>query len=215
MSVLEPSISRAPVRGGSNPYQGRWRWWYSAIADWMLRNPGRPLKECAREFRKSENTIYYITGSEVFRDYFARRKAEWSRDHDFALRSKLTRVAELTLDATVEKLQSQRDKTALPVLTELLTSSLDRLGFAPQTGPQVQINQQIGDNRNQVVQLPGSVTVSALEQAREALRAAEQLRSLPSRGAEPLPGSVSGDGPLLELEPEGGQTSGGDSSVGS
>lgn len=213
MSVQEPRTSSGNMTNPSNPYEGRWRWWYSSIADWMIRNPGGHLKDCAAELRKSENTIYYITSTDLFKDYFAQRRAEWQKDHDFTIRSRLTDVAEKALDAISEKLDKQRDKVELPLLTELLTSSLDRLGFAPATGPMVQVNQYNQDNSQKVVQLPGSVTATALDEARMALRAAQSQRLSPSpqsvlgagKGAEP---------PLtLELEAEPEETSRADPSV--
>jgi hypothetical protein len=194
---------------GINAYEGRWRWWYSNIADWMIRNPGGKLKDCAAELKKAENTISMITNTDLFRDYYAARKAEFARDHDFSIRNKLTQVTELALDATIEKLTKQRDKIDLPLLTDLLGSSLDRLGFAPKVSPQVQINQQIGDNRTQVVQLPGSVTALALEEARMALRAVQLQSTLPAtlvgpqKGAEPLLGQYDRTSLVLEAESEG------------
>jgi len=163
----------------------------------MIRNPGKPLRECALELGKAENTIYYITGTDLFKDYYAQRRAEWVREHDQVIRSKLTGLAELSLDATIEKLTLQRDKTALPLLTDLLKTSLDRLGFAPQVGPQVQINQTIGDNRTQV-QLPGSVTAADLEEARMALRASQ------ARFVEVLPPAQA---PALEASSKGAEQS--------
>lgn len=203
---------------GINSYEGRWRWWYMGIADWMIRNPGGLIKDCALELNKSPNTISSIVNTDLFKDYFAKRKAEWSRDHDFAIRHKLTEVAELALDATVEKLQKQRDKIDLPLLTDLLSSSLDRLGFAPQSGPVVQVNQQFTqDNSTKVVQLPGSVTALALEEARRALRVAQSQYLLPSSGAGHQKGA---EPPAIEYEstpaPSGAEPEevlGGDSST--
>lgn len=168
MTVAEPRAVRVASQG---KHPNRWRWWYSSIADWMIRNPGGTIVDCAKELNKHANTIGFIMKTDLFQDYFAARRAEWIRDHDFELRNKLTKVASLTLDATAEKLEKQRDKIDLPLLTDLLSSSLDRLGFAPAAVPSVQIN-QIGDNRTQV-QLPGSVTASDLEEARMVLRAVQ------------------------------------------
>lgn len=201
--VREPAIASVPHTDVGNPYEGRWRWWYGNIADWMLRNPGKPLKDCAAELRKAENTIYYITQTKVFRDYYARRRLEWTREHDATLRSKLTQVAELALDSVAEKLTKQRDKVELPFLTTLVETSLDRLGFAPNKTPAVQVN--VGDNRTQVVQLPGSVSATALEEARMALRAAQSNFAPRQTAIEDRGGG--GDSPVLDalfsdLEPE-------------
>ena len=73
---------------------------------------------------------------------------------------------------------------------EIAQTTLDRLGFAPKTAqaPAVVVNNNV--NSSQVV-LPGSVSATALEEARMALRAAERQRL-----------NVAPSGPLLELEAE-------------
>jgi len=206
--VDEPVIPRTKPPA-VNPYQGRWRWWYSAIADWMIRNPGGLMKDCAAELGKAESTISFITNTDLFRDYFAKRRAEYQRDHDFTIAHKLTEVAELALDATIEKLKKQRDKVDLPLLTDLMGSSLDRLGFAPKQGPTVQIINET----NNTVQLPNSVTAEALEEARMAMRQVEATyQRLPAgggvgKGVEP-PGEVARlPGPSHEEEVVGAHSS--------
>lgn len=170
--VQEPPISSAPHDDAKkNPYEGRWRWWYSAIADWMIRNPGVALKECAAELGKAENTIRYIVSSDTFREYFARRRMEWAEQHDFAVRAKMTQVAEASMDAILEKFKKQGDKIPMDSITPLLSSTLVSLGFGPKSSPTVLVQ-----NDNRSVQLPPAVTTAALEEARNALRLAESRK---------------------------------------
>src|SRR5882762_3891052 len=83
----------------SSPYdQGRWRWWYSAIADWMLRHPGGSMKECALALGRGTGTVSAITSSDTFKTYYAQRKQDWQDQHDGELRTRLHSVALEGLD---------------------------------------------------------------------------------------------------------------------
>jgi len=164
----------------SNPYQGRWRGWYSAIADWQLANPGRPIAECAKALGKHPNTVSLIASSDMYRDYFARRREEWTREHDFALINKTTRVAEMSLDLMIDKMEKQGDKIPMNIVTGVATSALDRLGYAPKTAPSVEVN--VNQDNRKVVMVP--ISAGALEEARDAIRAAEQARAVSHREHE-------------------------------
>jgi hypothetical protein len=115
----------------SNAYVNRWNWWYSAIADWMIRNPDKRLQDCANDLGKHVNTISQIANTDMFREYLARRKQEWREHHDFAIVSKVTQVAEAGLDLLLEKLEKKRDQIPMQLVTEMTTSALDRLGYGP------------------------------------------------------------------------------------
>jgi hypothetical protein len=67
------------------------------------------------------------------------------------------------------------------IVTEVATSALDRLGYAPKTTPSVEVNVNSQDNRK-VVMIP--ISAGALEEARDAIRAAEQARAVAYREIE-------------------------------
>ncbi len=187
--MFEPMSQRAP-RGASptsNPFEGRWRWWYSSIADWMLRNPGGKIQDCATELKKSSNTISAIINTDLYQTYYARRREEWQRDHDFVLRSKLTGVAISALDSVQEQFTKKGDQVPMKLAAEIVQSSLDRLGFAPKNGPQVAIDARSQSN---TIQLNSSVTPQILEEARMALRMVEQQRLNGPEASRPEPSSV-------------------------
>jgi len=146
----------------------------------------------AKHLNKHPNTISIITNSDLYREYEAQRKAKFREENDFTMRTNLTGVAVKVLDALDEKLTKARDQIPMPLAVDLLKSSLDRLGFAPQSGPTVQV---IANQQNNNVLLPSSVTPSVLEEARIALRAAEaqRLRPIAHTGLtiEAEPGSLS------------------------
>lgn len=173
-----PKMQSVPM-GGSKAYRkNRWRWYYDSIADWMIANPGKELKECAKHINKHPNTITQIIRSDLFQEYLAQRKQEWQRHHDHAIMAKTTAVAERSLDLMLEKLEKQGDKIPMQVVSEVATNALDRLGYAPRTAPQVQVNVDNSDNR-QVVMVP--ISPEALEEARDAIRAAEEQRKIAAR----------------------------------
>lgn len=142
----------------------------------MIRNPGGKLCDCAKELNKNQNTISMIANSDMFRDYLAQRKAEWRETHDFAILSKVTAVAEKSLDTLLTQLEKKGDQVPVQVMAEIATSTLDRLGYGPKQQPGVQVNVQQNDNRVQV-----AVGANELLEAREAMRRAESRRAIESR----------------------------------
>lgn len=171
MTILEPQTQRTS-RG---VYEGRWRWWYSSIADHMIRNPSGSMADIAAALGKNPNTISSIASTDMFREYLARRKDEFRKDHDHAIRAKLTGVAEASLDLMLGQLRKKGDQIPMQRLESVVTSTLDRLGYAPAAaGPQVVVNAT--DSRTQTVNVVG-LTPLALEEARQALRLAELRQS--------------------------------------
>src|SRR5215831_1126337 len=164
--VWEPRTQRGHGLDPSNRYQDRWKGWYPDIADWQLANPGGKLVDCAKALNKHPNTIYLITQTDMYRDYFARRREEWTKQHDFALISKTTLVAEKSLDLMLDKLEKQADKIPMQVVTDVATNALDRLGYNPKSQPQVQVN--VTEDNRKVVMVP--ISAGALEEARDAIR---------------------------------------------
>lgn len=175
MDVLEPvpmSLPRSVVDAQKGGIEGRWRVWYAAVADHMLAHPGCTNAQIAKALNKHPNTIGLITNTDMFRDYFARRRAAYTADHDFALRSKMTSVAEKSLDLLLEKLEKKADQIPVQQMTELATGVLDRLGYNPKApAPSVNVNLDQSDNRHV------TVSVASLAEATEALRLVEARRA--------------------------------------
>lgn len=184
---LPQSIPRRTIEGRGISIEGRWRFWYVDISDYMIRNPGCKYLDIAASLGKHPNTISLIVNTDMFKEYHAQRKQEFVQDHDFALRAKLTDQATKGLDLILEVMQKQGDKIPLQRLESLATNALDRLGYGPKQGPQVVVQQN--DNRQQTVVIPG-LTTADLEAARMALRQSEASRagmSLPSTTQPPFP----------------------------
>lgn len=176
-------VSRAQMARQSNPYEGRWRWWYSSIADEMVKNPSASNAELAKILGRSASTISFIRASNTFQTYYAQRRTEYTLAHDAAIRDKLTSVAEKGLDVLLDKIETQKSQIPMTIVNEVTVNALDRLGFNPKQNPTTQVNVQ--QNTNSV-----TVTAADLEEARMVLRSLEA-----QRGAVPLP-------QVLDVTPE-------------
>lgn len=179
MSILEPLPSQAPRgtdkrTGTGNPYTGRWRWWYSAIADEMLANPRATHAEIAKKIGRATTTVGYIVATDMFREYYARRRAEYSRAHDEALRNKVLGVAEASLDVLTTQFKTKGDQVPMKLAAEVATGMLEALGYGAPAAPQVVVNNTQDNSTKQVVVTQASL--SELEAARAALQAAEARR---------------------------------------
>lgn len=171
-----PNTSHGIKRGG-------WRWWYSAIADKMIAHPDWTQIQIAASLNKHPNTIAMIVNTDMFKEYLAQRKAAWRDDHDLAIRTRMTEVATEGLDIVLEHLRAKKSQVPLQAALKVVESSLDRLGYAPSSGPQVVVNNN-PDNRQQTLV---QVSPADLEEARQAMRLAEQSRSGTSLAPPPPP----------------------------
>lgn len=176
----------------------RWRPWYSSIADVMLRNPNATIAEIAKELGRGTATVGMVMASDTFRDYFARRRAEFSERHDFAIIAGLQEIAVASIGELSRRLKGP-EAARIPAreLRETATSVLDRLGYAPDSKPAVAVN--VSGNEANVVVVPAA-SRETLENARSVLRAVEAQRA-----AAPLAPLVTQRPASLESpKPEGG-----------
>lgn len=161
-------------------------WWYWALIDSMIANPEMTKKELAAQFKVSEVCIHLITTSDVFNAYLAERRAGNSKMLDEAIKLKLTKVADKTLEMIGKVLEKKQDAIPLSELTSLADKTLERLGYGVK-GSGVVVN----TTGNTQVVVP--VSIQDLEAARRALRMTEMQKL----GAQPQ--YATSDTPL-ELE---------------
>lgn len=147
---------------------GRMRWWYESIADWMISHPDRPLYECAAALSKSTSTISLIINSDVFKHYLLERRRSFREQHDATIIHKTTAIAEKALDLQLEVLETRRQGVPLSQLIQIGESALGRLGYGVKADGQGGVTVNVGGA--QVVAIPRQV----LAEARGTLRAAEQ-----------------------------------------
>ena len=157
-------------------------WYYSAIIDWMVANPGKPLRDCAAHVGKTQTTLSIIINSDMFKAALAQRKQEFQLHHDLGIIQKTTQVAHASLDAILASIEKKKDTIPLDTLREISDSALTRLGYgAPSAQQGVVVNLQ-----NNTVIAP--VSAQDLAEARMALRQVQASRAL---GATHQPGSRS------------------------
>jgi len=150
--------------------------WYDHIIDDILSNPGTDLTATAKRLGRSPGTVQTIARSDMFRARFAQRRAQFEAELDRRIIDKLTKVAEKSLDATIEVLDKKKDAIPLPILKDLATSSLDRLGYGPPRGDPPSVNVSVQSN---------VVSPEALARARERLKFIDEE---PPRSGRPLAG---------------------------
>lgn len=150
------------------------------------------MGDIAAALNKHPNTISAIASTDMFREYLARRKQEFHREHDYAIRAKLTGVAEASLDIMLTQLKKRGEQIPMQRLENIVGVTLDRLGYAPATAAQVVVNNNT-DARTQTVAITGLSAV-ALEEARAALRLVESRNAgaslTPPSFADPVPTEV-------------------------
>jgi hypothetical protein len=155
-----------------NPYEKRWNWWYSAIADLMIAHPEWTKDEIATHLKKHPGTIYLITGTDLFQAHLAERKRQWHEVHDQALLQRLGKVALQGLDVLSTQIEKKKDIVPIQQMAGITMDALDRLGYSPQKGPSVVVN----NNQNNLNVQPAA-SLDALEEARKAMRLLEQKRA--------------------------------------
>lgn len=178
------------------------RWWYPAIADWMIANPDGSMADCAKALNRHVNTVRTIVSSDIFKEFYAQRRAEWQAQHDFAILDRVNRVAKCSLDLMLDNIEKKGDKIPMADVKEIALGALDRLGYAPKTqgGPQVNFN--LGDDNRRITV---AVTSEALLEAQQALRAAEAQRAVNSKSKVLELESAPVVGQDADVEAEAGQ----------
>lgn len=186
-------------------------WWWDALIDWMVANPGSALKEvCASNGGPLDihyATVLNVTQSDLFKARLAQRKTEISQGVDLMVISKTTKIASLGLDAIQNVLEKKRGQIPLEELQAVTTSALDRLGYGakpPAGGAAAGVSVHLTQNVT-------NVDAGAVANARALLRAKEQeLARLPAPqsesivniempGEEPSP-SLALEGEIVDLE---------------
>jgi hypothetical protein len=186
----------SPAPNGASWQPTKAMFWYDSIIDFMLSHPGCSYKEIAADLGRHPVTIGLVVKSDLFKARYAQRKEHFNAELDARLTGKLAKVAEMSLDLTLESLEKKRTQVPLPLLHEMADTALSRLGYGPKASanPSVQVNVSSG-NISQVV---APVSAEALSAARQNLRiiegsvqgAAKSIGPEPEERGEPSSGSV-------------------------
>lgn len=141
-------------------------WWHERLADWMIANPDKMLKDAAKFFNCSQGWISILKNSDCFKEYWARRSAEASDMNSAStLIAKTGALAELALDRLLEKMETPSEALQAPFLLQTADTALRRLGYGqPKPAP----GQQPGGG-NVTVNI-GLVSPERLAAAREKMK---------------------------------------------
>jgi hypothetical protein len=142
-------------------------WWHERLADWMLANPERSIKEAAPIFNVTVSYLYMLKNTDTFKAYWISRSTGYSskvedeaKDDILGLTAKTAGVAEQALDALSSRLASTGDVLPVNTLIDVANMGLKSLGYtANSKTPPAQVNVNVG-----------LVDASALAQARERMR---------------------------------------------
>lgn len=152
-------------------------WWHEQLADWMLLNPDRSIKEAAIVFDVGVNYLYLLKNSDTFKEYWNQRRAarEAKLDDNVGemlgtVQNKVSAVADIALDQLLEQLEKNQaaQSAGAPIIThdELRSTAdmaLKKLGYglpAPGNGASPVQNTQINV----------SIDAGMLSEAREKMK---------------------------------------------
>lgn len=116
-------------------------WWHERLADWMLANPDKSLKDAAPIFNCTVTTIYLIHNSDAFREHWAKVSGAVSKGIADPIVEKCRAAAEVALDELIPKLTLPG--TTPEMLLDTANTLLQRLGYSANAnggGPAVQVN---------------------------------------------------------------------------
>lgn len=158
-------------------------WWHERLAEWMLKNPSRSLKEAASDFNCAVGTIYLIHNSDAFKEYWAKVSGGITSGVSEHIVAKARTVAELALDQLIDRL-SVPGSVGVADATDTANKMLHRLGFGATPAG-----------------LPApSVTVNVIQATPDALQAARaKVQALTARPIKNLSASetLAVEGPPL------------------
>lgn len=171
-------VGKIPASLAYNPK--KLHWWYERLADWMLQNPEKWLKDAAVVFDTSVQYLYTIKNSDTFQDYYQKR----SQQVCASVEQKARVLADRLLDSFQQDLD-QADALQVPMRVnerlQILDLTMKRFGYGGNGGnggkpsggvPVVNINQL------------GVVTSEELSSARDRLAEKGQQRALQRAGED-------------------------------
>lgn len=158
------------------------------IAEYLINNPQARLTDVAEAIGMTPSWISTLTNSELFRNYLQERHKEISNPITIQLQEKLLGVAH----SAVEKLGRMVDDSTDPnYILAAADKTLKSLGYGPQKGPSVQVNN--------VTQVSNVVNQGVLQAAREKMyRLAEEKHGSelpPAEGVQTRGGGRLGHSP--------------------
>lgn len=147
------------------------QWWWEAIIDVMLAHPEEDKREIAARLRVTPQTIYNITGTDMFQLRYSERREALNKTITEQIGVLTGRVAIRALETMYEKLSvEQRDKVPLKALADITDKTLSHLGYAPRLPG--------GPAPAQALQVNVTVNSDVLARAQQRLREVEAAKTI-------------------------------------
>jgi len=152
---------------------------HEQIADWLLANPHeKNLEKLANYMNISRSWLSIVMRSDVFREYWAKRRSDYEKDMRERL---LFKQLDVTLKA-YEKLDNILcdDEVDDRIVLDIATKTAAAVGFAPSRGPKVSVVEETTQ------ELTRQVDAGTLAEARETIRRITRVEhaQLPAPDAE-------------------------------
>ena len=109
-------------------------WWYESVADWMLSNPDKTLKDCAAVFDVTPTWIYTLTKSKPFIEALGERRDMQNTLLSVGIVEKYTAVAEIAIDHLAERLSDTGPSLSAKTLSQIADTTMARLGYGGNRG---------------------------------------------------------------------------------
>ena len=124
-------------------------WWHESIFEWMIQNPDKLLRECARDHNVTQGWLSSVINSDVFKDRFGIRRDEHFANVSRDTAERISGLADLSLDVLEERIDKGRDIIGLGMVKETAEMALKALGYAgPKAGPAAVTQINIGVDAN-------------------------------------------------------------------
>lgn len=160
-------------------------WWHQQLADWMLLNPDKSIKDAAPVFNCNVNYLYMIKNSDAFTVYWDTRRAAREERVDVnaieslgSLQTKLATVADIALDQMLEQLEQNElgNKVGKPKLQQedlraTAQMALSRLGYGISEG---------GKAQGPAANISVTINATMLEEAREKMKQLHGITTAPA-----------------------------------
>lgn len=179
----------------------KFRWWWEAIIDWMICNPGLTMKDAAKEFNCTPQYLYMLTSSDVFNERYRERIDAKAKALNEQVVAKVSETALAAVGLIADRLELEKIKPVESRRIELeqLSTVSDRLLKSLGLGAK-----QLGtviNNTNQTV-IESGASPAAVELARQTLQRV-QKREVEEAVEEPppVPPSPLSQPPLAAQDP--------------
>lgn len=136
------------IRGPGRPRTGRstvkglldMNYRHEQIANWLLLNPDKNLKECSAHFNYAIGTVRYIVNTDAFKALLESKQKDVFLAVTQSVPQKLAALADIAIEKVTDHLVASEDPG---FALDVFDKTLHRLGYAPQkgvSGPATQVN---------------------------------------------------------------------------